>query len=517
MKKYTLLLVLSACGRETTPSDVQLAGAGLNPEEIGPQTQGYGGLIEYDWIDFAGAQIPLAIAGLASYSPVGPDINDFDAPYAVVYGLGFLMEQDLEQPDALLGTFAAPPPAAGTCQTVYEPFSFVNNVVDAGDALTFSNADGTVGASFDRTPGVYPPDRSSVFTYYFGLEGYRPASMTRRLVGEDAADPRSMTEEIIRPANFGFGETVTLSFPGGVPPLGVTAGSIPLPLAAAGGDPSLTLPNSPVGVMMSWSGPRYDEDGVMVADSGAQSACLQYAPNPETPQSPDDCATIASLGDDRAVDQGQLYTAPWETEEGLTFRWRPAEQDVGDTVSVTVRFLGPVDREDPGFLEGVVPMSATTAMSDRWTHLVDIGRAPAGTELPQPTRPPLACEDEDDVDWRFDDALTDATGALVPSMQGDPSTKLAEVTCTVADVATTDDGYVEFHLTQDMLSDAMAYAQRYGAEGAIFYVSRSTMAEITTPPVRDYAGKRRVTSPVLVVSRAVQIGRFWYDNGGGAE
>ena len=85
MKKYTLLLVLSACGRETTPSDVQLAGAGLNPEEIGPQTQGYGGLIEYDWIDFAGAQIPLAIAGLASYSPVGPDIN---ASGEVVYRAG---------------------------------------------------------------------------------------------------------------------------------------------------------------------------------------------------------------------------------------------------------------------------------------------------------------------------------------------------------------------------------------------------------------------------------------------
>jgi len=41
-------------------------------------------------------------------------------------------------------------------------------------------------------------------------------------------------------------------------------------------------------------------------------------------------------------------------------------------------------------------------------------------------------------------------------------------------------------------------------------VSRSTEAEIQAPPVRDRYGKRHDNSPVKVVSRSIQVGRFWY-------
>ena len=74
-----------------------------------------------------------------------------------------------------------------------------------------------------------------------------------------------------------------------------------------------------------------------------------------------------------------------------------------------------------------------------------------------------------------------------------------------------DTGFAEFLLTEDMLADALAYATARDGGGAIFYFSRSSSAAIATPAARDDYGKRRDISPVLVVSRAVQLGRFWYD------
>ena len=90
-----LYLLLAGCGRDLTPSDIKTVGVGLNPDEIGPEAEPYGGLVELDWVDFAGGQLPVALAGLASYSPVGPGLSTFKAPYAMVLGLGFSMLSDL--------------------------------------------------------------------------------------------------------------------------------------------------------------------------------------------------------------------------------------------------------------------------------------------------------------------------------------------------------------------------------------------------------------------------------------
>ena len=57
---------------------------------------------------------------------------------------------------------------------------------------------------------------------------------------------------------------------------------------------------------------------------------------------------------------------------------------------------------------------------------------------------------------------------------------------------------------------AMDYAALHGAEGAVFFFSRSTETEVQGPPVRDKYGKRHDTSPIKVVSHAMQVGRFWY-------
>lgn len=511
-----LVLLLAGCGRELSPSDIKEVGVGLNPDEIGPEADLYGGVVEYDWVNFAGGQLPLALTGLVSYDPVGPSLNQFAPPYALIYGVGFVMDQDLPAPDALLGTFAAPPKTVGTCQTVYEPSSFINGLADVGNTLDFKSDDGSSGVSFNRTPEVYPPDARDVFSYYFGIETWRPTAQTRWALGTDSHDPTTMTSEVIRPGNFDFGKTMTMSFAGGAPPPTAVVGSIPMPLATNGSDHTITLPNQPQGVYLSWSGPRYDQDGLTSGDPGENSTCLNYIKPATTPAGPDDCLTQETQG------APQMYTGPWDTDGGVLFKWKPPEQDANETVSITVRFLGKVDRQSEYLLEGLhgdevdgadasvydADTETWSSLADTWSALQADGTIPSSAALPRGRTPALTCDQDDDVTWAFDDAYLQADGSYVPSLQGDPSTTLVEVTCTVPETAGDSEG--EFLLTEDQLSDAMAYAQLHGGEGAIFYFTRSTSAAITTPPVRDSHGKRRDIEPVLVVSRAVELGRFWY-------
>lgn len=515
-RTLVIALLLAGCGRELSPADVKTVGVGLDPDEIGPEAEYFGGVVEYAWIDYAGGLLPLALTGLVSYDPVGPELNSFKAPYAMVYGVGFVMDQDMPAPDALLGTFAAPPKTAGTCQTVYEAFSFVNQLADVGNTLEFNSADGKTGISFERTPSVYPPDARDVFSYYFGLETWRPEPQLRWATGEDPTDPAAMTEQVLRRANFGFGQEMTFSFPGGAPPSSANVGSIPMPLASLGEDRTLTLPNRPEGVRLSWKGPQYDADGDLLAEEGEVATCLQYGLPDGSPATPADC--LAAAADPSGA--AQVYTGPWDTLEGVLFQWTPPAEDIGETVSVTVRFLAPVDRENEYLLEGVVygdPSGASvvdddgeyTPLSEVWAEAQSDGDIPADASIPEGRRPALTCEEDEDVSWVFDDAYVQADGSLIPSLQGDPSTALVEVTCTLPEQA--GDELAEFLLTEEHLADALAYARLHGSEGAVFYFTRSSSAAIQTPPVRDAYGKRRDISPLLVVSRAVQLGRFWYE------
>lgn len=511
-----LLLLSTACGRELSPSDVKSVGVGLDPEEIGPEAELYGGIVEYSWVDFAGGQLPLALMGLVSFDPVGPSLSGFKAPYAMVYGLAFVMDSDMPAPDALLGTFASPPKTVGTCQTVYEPFSFVNSLADVGNTISFDSEDGQTGVAFERTPAIYPPDARDAFTYYFGLETWRPTAQTRYVTGEDPTDPSAMTEEVMRKSNFGFGQEMTLGFPGGAPPSTALVGSIPMPLSALGENRALTLPNRPDGVRMSWTGPRYDADGVLLTDGEAVSTCLKYVTPTSNPDSPHACGALANENEGAP----QMYTAPWETDGGVLFQWTPPAESVGETVSITVRFLGEVDRESESFLVGVVegdPAEASwydedaesyVPLSEGWAAAQEDGDIPAGAEIPTGRRAAQTCEDDEDITWVFDDAFEQADGSLIPSLQGDPTNAIVEVTCTLPEQAGED--IAEFLLTEEVVADALAYAQLHGSGGAVFYFTRSTSAAIATPPVRDAHGKRREISPLLVVSRAVQLGRFWY-------
>lgn len=475
------------CGRATEQSDVKLVGVGSNPDDIGPTPEYYGGVVELNWVDFAGGQIPFGLLGFQYFQPVGPSIGDGVPPYAAITGLGFIMETDLPAPDALLGSWARPPEAAGACQTVYEPFSFINNLADVGPALHFKSEDGAVDATISRYPADYPPDPRNVFTYYFGAETWRPQA--QYAFGAPTSDDiTSMPRDVVLPSNWAFGERLTMSFAGSIPPSNATTASIPLPLAANGTDTTVQLPSNPQGVMLSWTGAVYDPLGELLSDGESATRCLRFAEGDDVPASPTDCQTLPEVG---LGVEGQIYTGPWDTEGGVTFTWAPSELE-DETVSISVRFLGVVDVTDETFVEGVQ----------------DIGgvKYPAGV-----------CAEDEDVSWQFESSLVDEFDeegnpeTLIPAMQGDPFTTLVEVTCAVADTAG-DDGFASFTLTEDMLADAMAYGRVHGAAGALFYVNRSTRTEIATPPVRDAYGQRRDIPPVLTVANAVQVGRFWFQD-----
>ena len=83
-----LAALLAGCGLPATPSDVKMAGVGLDPDEIGALPDMHGGLIEYNLFDFAGSQLPLGLLGLVSYDQVGADVG-FSPPYKMVVGQGY--------------------------------------------------------------------------------------------------------------------------------------------------------------------------------------------------------------------------------------------------------------------------------------------------------------------------------------------------------------------------------------------------------------------------------------------
>ena len=500
-----LVTALAGCGRDAETARVKMAGVGVNPDDIGPTAEYYGGLVEYDWVDFAGAQLPLGLLGLSALDPAGPSISGFQGPYAMIYGLAFVMEEDLPAPDALLGSFAAPPDAVGSCQTVYEPFSYLNNLADVGSAVSFHSEDDSVRFDVGRYPELYPPDPRDVFTYYIGLEAWRSTALKARTMPSEGDDPLQMGERVVRPVNWAFGETVDFDFPGGMPPMEASVGSIPVPLAAAGTDRSVTLPTRPEGVMLSWTGPVFDERG-NEESSGAASSCLQYWGGETEPADATDCVEIPAYPTETINLPGQMYTGPWDTEDGVLFTWVPSESEVDEIVSITVRFLGPVDPEDEGLQEGFIPVAPDEGVQATWDAYKTAGFLPSDAQLGEGRRSPLACETEDDgLVWEFDDAYLQDDGSYVAYLQGDPLANLVETTCTL------DDSAGQFLLTNELLEDAMAYGKLNGAEGAIFYFSRSTRAAIDAPPVRDRYGNRRDTSPLIVVSRAVQLGRFWFD------
>jgi hypothetical protein len=202
---------------------------------------------------------------------------------------------------------------------------------------------------------------------------------------------------------------------------------------------------------------------------------------------------------------GSMYTAPWDTQDGVTFRWNPDESDTDDVVSVTVRFLGPVDLTNDTLVDPFVAVSANPSIEAAWGDAQAAQSIPSDAPVPLGYRPALPCDDPDRVEWMVDPGLRTQDGGYQAVAQGDPNHTMVEMTCRIED----QDG--EFVLTRDILQPALDYADLHGAEGAIFYFSRTEMDRIPTPDVRDRFGNKHEISDLVYVSNSIELGRFWYD------
>ncbi len=505
MRNLLLSLALVAttvsCAGDYADAPTKLVGVGYNPDEIGPAPTPYGGVVEYSWVNFAGGGLNLALMGLGSFDEVGPNLVGFAPPYSAVYGFSYVFDTKLSAADSLAGVTSVPPDVDDTCYTTFSAGGPIGSfkTVDVGSWMEFrtTNEARDGGFRMERTPRDYPSNAQDLFVYYLGFDYYQGVARYGRESTGDGTRVTSLDEVLVQKANFPFGQEVEYSFPGAVAGQEQPIASLPRPSAAVdGGDKRFNLPNAPGGVQLAWNGPAYDSFGREVG-SGAQSTCLSFAAPSEAPVDAAACGTVPS------GDSGQIYTGPWSTEEGVTFNWTPSAEG-GETVSLAVRFLGPVDQDDAAFKERVVLVQPDAAAQRAWSAAQRDGDIPSDATIPVGRRAPQACEDPSKVTAEFDDQFSRADGELVPALRGDPFNNVAEVTCRLKD-----DG--SYTLTSAQLEQAMTYAKRMGAQGAIFYFARSTEVDAAVPPVKGQFGQRLDISPIKLTSRAVDIGRFWYE------
>lgn len=494
---------LTGCGRDVTQSDVKLLGVGSNPDEIGPSPKAYGGLLELNHVGFRGGALPLAAMGLSSFSEAGPELVSIAPPYEAVFGLTYVFDTKLRGTTSFTLVMPNPPVAEGACYTQVHPdgpFDSGFNTVDVGDYVVLRNVDtGVEAITFDRFPRDYPPEASRLSVSYQIIQGYSPEERTRFVPDPNGSiDPRDMVEVPYRPRNFPFGAGMTMEWPGGFTTFDKPVGSVPLPYRPS--EPTLTLPESLGPVKMDWNGPRYYYDfgagDYVEQEPDEWSTCFEFTSPLEfgdgEPRSLEDCQDLTSPPNAPGIYnafKGQMYTGPWETEEGVTFTWSPSEAEaMDDTLTLAVKFLAPIDRDSDTFTSRQVPLNPDDD-PDEWVY-----------------RSAQVCETEegDQATYRFDEERWAPDGSVAAVLQGDPSNVVAQVVCNVPKESGS------FTLTQDLLQDAYDYARLKGAGGALFMVGRSQWNEVEIPAVKDPYDQRHDVNPMYVTAKTVQIGRFYW-------
>ena len=504
-------LALVGCGRDVAPSDVKLLSVGNNPEEIGPSPDPYGGIIEVNHVRFGGGALPLSAVGLNGYTAAGPSLLSMAPPYDLVFGLAYMFDTRLRGAANLALVTPNPPPVVGACYTqLYPegPFDSGFNTVDVGDAVSFRELEtGELATQLGRFPRDYPPESSRLSVAYQAVEGYSPEVRTTFVPG-DSSDPLDMVEVPYRNKNFPFGAAVGLEWPGGFTSFDKPVASIPKPYRATDpASPTIVYPNELGPVTVSWQGERYQYDisaDAYVGRGEAESehnTCFEFLSPLEVagggaPGAIEDCATPTKPPTDPNFYnsfRGQMYTGPWEAEEGVTFRWLP-EVESTDTYTFAVKFLAPIDREAEAFMSRQAPANPDDAPAD-WVW-----------------RSAQICETEqaDNATYRFDEERWAPTGELAAVLQGDPNEVIAQVVCNI------DPSDGSFVLTQDLIADAYDYAVSKGAAGSLFMLSRQQKAEIDIPAVKDPYDQRHDVNPVLVTAKSIRLGRFFWTNGADA-
>jgi hypothetical protein len=515
----SLVVLSAACGRQTEQADIKYVGVGQNPDDIGASPDMYGGFVEYDHVELAGGALSLASlgAGFTSHDEVNPSFLYFAPPFSTIFGMGFIFQDKVPAPDAHHGLMGVAPKVPDSCWTNYQPQAFLmSRTADVGDQVRFESApDSETGIKnvfeIDRVPEVYPPDMQDVFVYYQGVQTWKSGTLSHYLPS-DSGEPEDMLSEILRHPNYVPGSQVSFSFPGGISPAEAPVSSIPLPSSYVAENPTLTLPDLMGGVRLSWEGPLWDSTGTQLADGGAQAACMRFFAGTADVSAEEvaACGEQPELPNTAPYIPGQVYTGPWDAEEGtVLLEWGATDEETSNGhVVLNIRLLGEVDPEDQYLVIEKVRTSAEETpgkIKDKWENAVE--KETVAGDLPDGFRDPLPCEDEDNVEYVFNPTLgrMDENGNLtdlVTTLQGDPNNLLAEVSCMLED-----DG--SFELTMAHIQDAYDYAQAKGFKGSLFSLGRVNNAEMTVPDVRDQNHIRREITPILLSSSAIKMGRFW--------
>lgn len=492
-------VALPGCGRDVAQSDVKLLAVGNDPDEVGPSPKPYGGLMEVNHVSFRGGALPLAAMGLSSFNEAGPGLVSMAPPYEAVFGLTYIFDTKLRGTTSFTLVMPNPPTAEGACYTQLHPdgpFDQGFNTVDVGDQVILRSTENGVDAvQMDRLPRDYPPEASRLSVVYQVVQGYSPEERTRFIPDPDGSpDPADMVEVAYRPKNFPFGSGMSMEWPGGFTTFDKPVGSIPRPYAPD--SPTITLPQQVEGVKIDWTGPRYAysfNEADYVANEGTDwSTCFEFTSPFEfgdgAPASREDCNQLTSPPTGPGIYntyRGQVYTGPWETDEGVTFTWADGADESDDVVTFAVKFLAPIDE------------TADTFRS----------RQVRADYLESGFRNARVCEDEaDGAFYRFNEENWGAVGDRDVVLQGDPGNVLAQVVCNVPK----DSG--SFTLTQDKLQKAYDYAISKGGEGAIFMLGRQQVAEVAIPPVKDPYDQKHDVNPMYVTAKTVQIGRFYWND-----
>lgn len=517
MRKLALgltMLVVTACGRDVAPDEVKLVGVGFDPEEIGPAPTAYGGVVEYNHIDFAGGGVPFGVMGIGGNLEVTSDLAGHAPPYEGLFGFSYIFDTKLSAGDTFNQNIGVPPAAEDSCYTVISPRGPIGTftTVDVGDYQEF-----VLRSEFDarqpgermpqpllrlgRDPRDFPPRLSDLSVYYIGFTQRFPSDVVRRTYQPtiESQDPNTLdaTGTYRRSDNFPFGEEVVWNYPGGLTTVKREIGSLPLPATAT--EPAvLPLPNEIGPVSLSWQGPRYtyltvDDVWVQASEDAPHTRCFEFFEDAHgAVGSWEDCAADAAGSYPSTILEyrnfkGQLYTGPWETTdgEGVTFEWEPATEGSPDYVMLSLRWMERL-RPDP---------------IENRTRVVPVG----GGDF----RSATTCElwDDEVSEWQSTDPVeqgedfgTDLAAAT------EPFSRLVEVVCLLAD-----DG--EYTLTTEPLQQALAYAASRDDEvgGVLFMLARGTEIEAEVPAVKDQFDFRRDITPVRVASHTIRAGRFHWN------
>lgn len=304
MKKTILLTALvglgSSCTRPTAEYPVQVQSNGTSMSEIETPPKEMSGVIEYARIQLHGHNLGHGLTGLYG------DMPRADGQEFVLGNASFAYPPDSSFSN-ISSLLNRGPAAVDSCQTIIGPRANAGSVeyVDVGDKITLSG--NGIAAELPRDPVIYP--RPAGEAWYVGYG----AKLMPSLIDYDGGLD-----------NWGTSASLSIAFPGGLPPDYATVGAIPYPLAS---DATMALPADINDIQINGEAvraPIHGEEDDLVRFAGPWSEALEItwaadnASEPLTisirnlgrnPEGEGECSCDEDCGEGFSCTEGQCFGA----------------------------------------------------------------------------------------------------------------------------------------------------------------------------------------------------------------